>query len=318
MDLIEGLLGGERKALARIITIVENNLPPAGEILRQLHFHLRDQTHIIGITGPPGAGKSTLTNALCKVFRSEGRTVGVITIDPSSQLSGGAVLGDRIRFQEQGDDGLFIRSLASHGASGGISPETVPVVKVLEAYGFDIILIETVGTGQTETDIRKMAHSVVVVSVPGLGDQIQAIKAGILEIGDIFAVNKADLDGAQRTAADLEQALELRGRPTGWRPPVIKIVALTEVGVAELYQSLNGHYRFLKTNGKLGEYQQQRTIAEIKDMVHRIPKESLEFFMDNHQGLSDLIYEVMNQHIDPSTAADEIWHRFQKENAKKL
>lgn len=315
MDLIKRLLAGERKALARIITIVENDLPQAREIMRQIHFHVQERSHIIGITGPPGAGKSTLTNALSKVFRSHGQTVGVITVDPSSQFSGGAVLGDRIRFQERDDDGLFIRSLASHGATGGVSPEAAAVVKLLEAYGFDVIIIETVGTGQTETEIRKLAQSVVVVAVPGLGDQIQAIKAGILEIGDIFAVNKADLDGALRTAIDLEQALEMRVKPADWRPPVIKVTASTGGGVADLCQSLNDHYTFLQDNGKLGEYRQRRTCAEIKEMVHRLAIEQVEYFMNNCTGVADLTDEVMNRQIDPAAAAAEIWHHFKVENS---
>lgn len=315
MDLINRLLAGERKALARIITIVENNLPPAQEILRQIHFHVQDRSHIVGITGPPGAGKSTLTSALSKVFRSLGQTVGVITIDPSSRFSGGAVLGDRIRFQERDDDGLFIRSLASHGASGGISPECAAVVKVLEAFGFDVIIIETVGAGQTETEIRKLAQSVVVVAVPGLGDQIQAIKAGILEIGDVFAVNKADLDGALQTAMDLEQALEMRGKRDGWKPPVIKVTASTGGGVADLYQSLNDHYRYLQNNGKLGEYRQQRTCAEIKEIVHRMAMEQVENFMYECMRVADLTDEVMTRQIDPAAAAAEIWHRFIEENS---
>lgn len=315
MDLIKRLLAGDRKALARVITIVENDLPQAQEIMRQIHFHVQDRSHIIGITGPPGAGKSTLTNALCKVFRSHGQTVGVITVDPSSQFSGGAVLGDRIRFQEHNDDGLFIRSLASHGAVGGISPECANVLKVLEAYGFDVIIIETVGAGQTETEIRKLAHSVVVVAVPGLGDQIQAIKAGILEIGDVFAVNKADLDGALQTAMDLEQALEMRGKTDGWKPPVIKVTASTGGGVADLCQSLNDHYRYLQNNGKLGEHRQQRTGAEIKEMVHRMAIEQVETFMNNCMRVADLTDEVMNRRIDPAAAAAEIWHRFIEENS---
>ncbi|MHB9144326.1 MAG: methylmalonyl Co-A mutase-associated GTPase MeaB [Symbiobacteriia bacterium] len=209
MELLERFLAGNQRALARVITLVENDAPERPELLAELHPRT-GRAHVIGITGAPGVGKSTLVDMLSAEARRRGRTVGIIAVDPSSPFSGGAVLGDRIRMQHgAADRGVFIRSLSARGHAGGISAATGDVVSILDAFGFDLVLVETVGAGQSEVDVMRLAQTTLVVTIPGLGDDIQAIKAGILEIGDLFVVNKADRDGADRTVMELEMMLDL-------------------------------------------------------------------------------------------------------------
>ena len=209
MELLERFLAGDQRALARTITLVENDAPERPELLAHLHPRT-GRAHVIGITGAPGVGKSTLVDMMAAEARRRGRTVGIIAVDPSSPFSGGAVLGDRIRMQQgAADRGVFIRSLSARGHAGGVSAATGDVVSVLDAFGFDLVLVETVGAGQSEVEVMRLAHTTLVVTIPGLGDDIQAIKAGILEIGDIFVVNKADREGADRTVMELEMMLDL-------------------------------------------------------------------------------------------------------------
>ncbi len=218
-DLFDRLISGDRRAAARVISLVENDGPGAPEIIRRLHRHT-GRAHIVGITGPPGAGKSTLVTAVARELRSREKTVGIVAIDPTSPFSGGALLGDRVRMQELATDkGVFIRSMASRGSLGGVARATNDVINVLDAFGRDVIIVETVGAGQVEVDIVRFAHTSVVVTMPGAGDEIQAIKAGILEIGDVFVVNKADRDESSRTAMELSLMLELSPRaPDAWIP----------------------------------------------------------------------------------------------------
>ncbi len=232
-DLVAALRAGERRAIANAITSLEALSPDASAILKEMQPHL-GHALVVGFTGPPGAGKSTLVNALIKELRAAGKTVGVIAVDPSSPVSGGAILGDRIRMSTTlNDDGVFMRSLASRGALGGLSPAAVRVIDAFDAAAFDVILLETVGTGQTEIDVAEVTDVRVVISAPGLGDDIQAMKAGLLEIADILVVNKSDREGAERTVHQLMGALSIRapGRPV---PPVLKTTALIGDGIAEL------------------------------------------------------------------------------------
>ncbi len=245
-ELAERLLAGDRRALARAITVVETGGAERADLLRRLHGH-GGQAHVVGITGAPGAGKSTLVAALAGALRDAGERVGILAVDPSSPFSGGALLGDRVRMGT--GEGLFIRSLASRGHAGGLSRATADAVRLLDAAGFSVIVLETVGAGQGEVEIMRLAHTTVVVTVPGLGDDVQAFKAGIMEIGDIFVVNKSDLPGANITARDLTTMLML-APPRPWSPPVIQTSALKGEGLAQLVKAIGDHARWLREAGR--------------------------------------------------------------------
>ncbi|EKP95860.1 methylmalonyl Co-A mutase-associated GTPase MeaB [Thermaerobacter subterraneus] len=247
-QLAEGVLAGDRRALARAITWVENRHPGADELLRRIYPHT-GRAHVVGLTGAPGVGKSTLAAALARHLRDTGQRVGLVAVDPSSPFTGGALLGDRIRFSHGPvDDGVFFRSLASRGQVGGLSRATGDVIHLLDAAGMDTVLVETVGAGQSEVEIMRYAHTVVVVLAPGLGDDVQAAKAGILEAGDILVVNKADQPGASRTVQELRQMLDLGApRDPGWKPPVLEAAATAGTGVDELVRTLRRHREHLES-----------------------------------------------------------------------
>jgi LAO/AO transport system kinase len=235
--LLERYESGDRRALARLITLVENRTPDVPAIMQRLYGKL-GRAMLIGLTGPPGAGKSTLGDRLIAQLRKEGKTVGVVAVDPSSPFSGGAVLGDRVRMQAHFlDEGVFIRSLSTRGRHGGLARATREVVHVLDAFGFDVVLVETVGVGQTELDIMSLAHTTVVVLVPEAGDTIQVMKAGLLEIADVFVVNKADREGARRLKNELEMMLHLRPE-SAWSVPVLLTEATADRGIAELVEQV--------------------------------------------------------------------------------
>ena len=267
MDIVAELLNGSKLAISRAITAVENEYDNAVEIMQKIYPHT-GRAYVIGITGPPGAGKSTLTDKLTKEYRSRGKTVGIIAVDPSSPFSGGAILGDRIRMNELTmDEGVFIRSMATRGSLGGMSRKTAEAVKVLDAAGKDIIIIETVGVGQSEVDIVKAADTTLVVLVPGLGDDIQAIKAGILEIGDVFAINKADRDGVERLHIEMEMMLDLDQNETEWRPKITRTIASQNQGVVELVDSIEEHATYMVKTGLIQKRRFERTRNEILAML---------------------------------------------------
>ncbi len=280
MDMFDEVLAGERLALARLLTLVENDTPKGRAALDYLYPHT-GKAHLVGVTGSPGTGKSSLVNQLAKAFRGAGvEKVAVIAVDPSSPFTGGALLGDRVRMRDlSGDPGVFIRSMASRGALGGVARTTASVAQVLDAAGFEIILIETVGAGQSEVDIARLAHTVVVVEAPGLGDDIQAIKAGILEIADILVVNKCDLPGAERTARALKAMLEM-AHPTRpgqvtvnafWSVPVLLACSTGCQGVEEMTSAICAHRDFLKSTGEWQrrdhERMQNNLDALLRDML---------------------------------------------------
>ena len=251
MELPQAVLQGSPLAAARLISLLENRIDEAIPALRVLYAHT-GRAHVVGVTGPPGAGKSSLVNALIRAVRAERRRVGVVAIDPTSPFTGGAILGDRIRMQDHSTDpGVFVRSMATRGRLGGLAPATAGAVTVLDAYGCDVIFVETVGAGQAEVDIAGTADTVVLVTVPALGDAIQTLKAGIMEIGDVFVVNKADRGEAERTATEIKMMLGLTSARAGWRPPVILAVATRGQGVPDLLQAIGRHKVSLADSGAL-------------------------------------------------------------------
>ena len=252
MSLAQRILAGETRAAARLMRHIDDNLASARDELRTLFPHT-GKAFLLGITGPPGAGKSTLVDQVTATYRARGKRVGIVAIDPTSPFTGGAILGDRIRMNRHADDeGVFIRSLATRGYLGGLSRSTADVANVMDAMGMDVVIIETVGVGQDEVDIVRLAHTTLVVMVPGMGDDIQAIKAGILEIGDLFVVNKADRDGADRTVRELSFMLEMnRYAENSWRPPVMKTEATRGTGVEELVDMIESHHEWLEQSGEM-------------------------------------------------------------------
>jgi LAO/AO transport system kinase len=285
MNLAESVLSGDRLALAHLLTKVENNTPEGRAALADLFPHT-GQAHLIGVTGAPGTGKSSLVNRLALYFRGEGKRVAIVAVDPSSPFTGGAVLGDRVRMRDlAGDAGVFIRSMATRGSLGGLAQATAAMVQVFDAAGFDVVMIETVGAGQSEVDIARLAHTTIVVEAPGLGDDIQAIKAGILEIADILAINKADRPGVENTEKALKSMLELahptrhvfqqHGRemvveaaPTAdaalWIPPIQRTVATEGKGVAELAAHITRHVAHLRVSGDWAARERARLESEVE------------------------------------------------------
>ncbi|HEX3773753.1 MAG TPA: methylmalonyl Co-A mutase-associated GTPase MeaB, partial [Polyangiaceae bacterium] len=269
-ELAAAVLRGEERAIAQACRLIDDRGAAIGELVDALRISTH-RARVIGVTGSPGSGKSTLVSGLVTQYRELGQRVAVLAVDPSSTFSGGAILGDRVRMQKHfGDPGVFIRSLATRGAQGGLSRSVQEHVVVLEAAGFDLILLETVGVGQDELDVSEVAESTIVVTMPGMGDDVQAVKSGVLEIADVFVVNKADRDGADRAALELEQRLELgrvvasrEASAAAWRVPVLKCVALRDVGLPELVQALAEHRAWLDTpSGSLRRDERARTSAK--------------------------------------------------------
>ncbi len=303
LELVPGVLAGNRRSIARLISRVEAGAAECRPALAEIYRHTGD-AHVVGITGVPGSGKSTLVRALALAARKSGRRVGIIAIDPSSPFSGGSILGDRIRMNDLvGDSGIFIRSMATHGTLGGLAQASLDAVDLLDAAGFDLVFIETVGVGQDEVDVVKAAHTTVVVSAPGLGDDVQAIKAGILEIADIHAVSKCDRSDAGRTVTDLKMMLTLGARKdaSGWRIRVLPTSAEQEEGIDDLLGAIDRHRSHLEDSGEIAR--RRRRIAETRMM--KTAEEILRARVsDRRDGLSAALLErVMTREIDPYTAA---------------
>lgn len=300
--LIEGAQAGDVRMIARLISKIEDGGDEAREAMRALAAY-SGRAHVIGLTGAPGVGKSTTTSALVTALRAAGHRVAVLAVDPSSPFSGGALLGDRIRMQRHsGDDGVYIRSMASRGHLGGLSATTPQVIRVLDATGFDIVIIETVGVGQSEVEIAATADTSIVLLAPGMGDGIQAAKAGILEIGDIFVVNKADRDGADSTAREIRHMVEL-GTWSGWRPPVLKASAAQGTGIDEVVEAINEHRAWLEASGEDRARRHRRAREEITALVLGAVRERLAARADELMALGDA---VLAGEIDAYEAAEAL------------
>lgn len=335
-SLAERVLAGDVRGASRLMRLIDDGSPQATAELQAIFKHT-GKAYVVGVTGSPGAGKSTLTDRLVAQYRKQGLTVGVIAVDPTSPFTGGAILGDRIRMQSHATDpGVFIRSLATRGNLGGLSRATGDCMKVMDAMGLDVVIIETVGVGQDEIDIAQLAHTTIVVLVPGMGDDIQAIKAGILEVADVFAVNKADLDGADRVVRELRSMLELRhavkappmdhdahhrmvrakaeGRapekvegPPEWEPPIQKVIAAKDQGVDDLVAAIAKHRDFLESTGQKAEREQNRALTQFLSLLReRLLKAGLERLERERGNLTDVARRIAARDADPYALADEL------------
>ncbi|WLT31640.1 methylmalonyl Co-A mutase-associated GTPase MeaB [Geothrix sp. PMB-07] len=300
VDLLEPLRRGEHRALGRAISWMENGHAGARNLMAQVWPHL-GRAMVIGITGSPGAGKSTLTDQLARALRAEGQKVGILAVDPTSPFSGGAILGDRIRMQRiAADPGIFIRSMATRGALGGLARATQDAIDLLDAAGFDTVIVETVGVGQDEVDVVSCVQTCCVVLVPGMGDEIQAIKAGIMEVADLFIINKADREGADQVERELE-AMKSLAMPEGWDPPVLRTVAQVGTGVAELLAQIREHGRWLRAHGGLARKARERARLRFESLLAEAAVRRAKAHVSPER-LDSLIQGIADHALDPYTA----------------
>ncbi len=310
-DIIQRYLSGDRRALARLISLIENEAETAANLMDQIYYRT-GRAYRIGITGPPGAGKSTIVDQLTKRFRQQNKTVGIVAVDPTSPFTGGALLGDRIRMNDLTTDrGVFIRSMASRGSLGGLAQRSQEVADLLDGFGFDIVMFETVGVGQSELDVVEAADSTVVVLVPESGDSIQAMKAGLMEIADIFAINKSDREGADRVLLEIQFVLGFSEDSRPWKPPIIQTIANTGQGIAQLHESLEQHLAFQDRTQLRIEKRKRR----IENYVRQIVNERImrQFWGSSQQKrLAELIDQILNKERSPYSVSNELIEQFKK------
>jgi LAO/AO transport system kinase len=309
-DLVDGVLNRRRRDLARLISLIEDEDSTALDALSMLYKHT-GKAHIIGVTGPPGSGKSSLVTRLTAEYRSRGMTIGVVCVDPSSPFTGGALLGDRIRMQEHSlDDEVFVRSMGTRGHLGGLARATSDAVRAIDAFGKDLIFVETVGAGQSEVEVVDVAHSVIVTDVPGSGDDIQAIKAGIMEIADIFVVNKSDLPGAEKKVTEINTMLDLDTRERSWRPPVMLTNSRSGAGIPELADMIMEHRKYLVESGELEIRGLQRSKDELRELMKfKLTQELLQKLQGKPE-YEQAIRRIARREEDPYSVAERLIAEF--------
>tara|TARA_B100001029_G_scaffold179345_1_gene188513 strand:+ start:1776 stop:2732 length:957 start_codon:yes stop_codon:yes gene_type:complete len=311
--LIKGMLNGNRVSLSKLISVVESDPSAISRIIESIK-EVPNKVCVIGITGPPGAGKSTVTNRIIKIFREKGSRVGIIAVDPSSPFTGGAVLGDRIRMQDHAlDNEVFIRSIGSRGDLGGLSNSASGIIRLFDIFGMNIVIIETVGVGQTELDIVKIADCVVVTLVPEAGDGVQAMKAGLMEIGDVFVVNKSDRGGAEKLAREIDYMVSLKQSESNWKTKVLTAQAENNIGMSELVEEIESFVEFESNNGNLVNKKKQRQIAEIDSVLDRKIKSELEKIKDTKK-IKGLMDRLKKGALEPEEVAETIFNLLRKNN----
>ena len=304
-QLVDGILKDDRRAIARLISLIENDSPEGLKAVKLLYPHTGG-AYVVGVTGPAGCGKSTLIYRLASEFRKKGKTVGVVAIDPTSPFSGGALLGDRIRMQNLStDEGVYIRSMATRGTLGGLARATADAVRVLDASGKDVVFVETSGAGQSEVDVIKVAHTVLVVIAPGLGDDIQASKAGMMEIGDIFIVNKADRDNADKAVEEIQAVIELGAQEGRWRPPVIKTTASSGRGTENVIEKIEEHKEYLNRTSARETHVHRCEIELAEALKYRLT-DQLMAELRKDSNFAKLVDRVAAKKVDPYSAADRL------------
>lgn len=311
-DLASKVLEGDQRSIARLITLAENNDPAAMDTMKEIHPHTGN-AHVIGITGVMGSGKSTLISEITRLYRKKGKSVGIIAIDPTSPFSGGALLGDRVRMMElSSDDDVFIRSMGTRGMLGGLASAVYDVVEILDASGKDVVIVETVGVGQAEVDVIKIADTTLVIVVPGLGDSIQTLKAGIMEIADVYVVNKADRPGVNQTVAEVQSLVDISCSDKDRKTPVLQTIAKKGTGVAELVDEIQNHLKYLE---KTKEIDKQRRLRYEAELIEIIRKRLMNFIFDESTfkgKIESLLDQISRKEVDPYTAADKILKKILK------